>query len=203
MRLSVRGIQSQPGKKVQAEFVRDEADGNARWLDGALETDGPVRLQVTATNLGGRIGLDGRLTARVKVVCSRCAQDHVLDLDEPIHEVFVRQGGTDDRRKVAREGSDLEWMADPLPVLFEEDEVDERPYWGDALELDDLARETLLLAVPMKPMCREDCRGLCPVCGEDRNKVQCSCREESVDPRLAPLQQWLESGGGTGGPLSN
>jgi len=49
-------------------------------------------------------------------------------------------------------------------------------------------REQFFLALPMKPLCREDCKGLCPVCGINRNRETCTCQSEWVDPRLEPLR---------------
>ena len=61
-------------------------------------------------------------------------------------------------------------------------------YEGDEVNLAPLVRETLLLALPTKPLCREDCRGLCPRCGANRNGAECGCREEWRDPRLEVLR---------------
>jgi len=54
-------------------------------------------------------------------------------------------------------------------------------------------KEQVLLSVPMKPLCRNDCAGLCPVCGRDLNEGACNCRKEELDPRLAPLAQFKET----------
>ncbi len=58
---------------------------------------------------------------------------------------------------------------------------------GDVLETDPLLQEQLQLNIPMKPLCRPDCQGLCPVCGADRTEAACSCEERSEDPRWATL----------------
>ncbi len=58
---------------------------------------------------------------------------------------------------------------------------------GETLETDPLLLEQLQLNVPMKPLCRPDCQGLCPTCGADRNEDACSCEERSADPRWAAL----------------
>ena len=61
-------------------------------------------------------------------------------------------------------------------------------YQDDAIDLGEMLREQFYLAVPMKPLCRDDCKGLCPQCGTNRNTGQCSCTQGWVDPRLAALQ---------------
>src|SRR3989304_3632499 len=59
---------------------------------------------------------------------------------------------------------------------------------GDTLVVGGLLRSGMALALPMKPLCRADCPGLCPVCGANRNVTACVCEVRSVDPRLAPLE---------------
>jgi uncharacterized protein len=55
------------------------------------------------------------------------------------------------------------------------------------MELEDILREQVLLALPMQRVCREDCRGICPVCGKDRNEAPCDCREHPADDRWRAL----------------
>ena len=61
-------------------------------------------------------------------------------------------------------------------------------YSGEEVVLDDLVREQILLGVPSYPLCREDCAGLCPRCGQDLNRGRCECDTAPVDPRLAKLK---------------
>jgi uncharacterized protein len=61
-------------------------------------------------------------------------------------------------------------------------------YQGDGLLLEDVLREQVLLALPLKVTCREDCKGLCPECGKNLNQEQCSCSREVEDPRWAALK---------------
>lgn len=55
------------------------------------------------------------------------------------------------------------------------------------VDLREIAREQILLNLPLKPVCRSDCKGLCPTCGVNRNRIECSCRPDEIDPRLEPL----------------
>jgi uncharacterized protein len=61
-------------------------------------------------------------------------------------------------------------------------------YTGDTLDVGSLLRSETDLALPMKPLCRADCRGLCPACGGNRNATDCGCGSRPADPRLAPLE---------------
>ncbi len=65
-------------------------------------------------------------------------------------------------------------------------------YKNDTIDLGEIMRDEFYLALPMKPLCRADCKGLCPVCGVNRNRETCTCREEWIDPRMEPLKKFLE-----------
>ena len=87
-----------------------------------------------------------------------------------------------------------ELSSDDERELAEED-VDISYYRDDQIDLTELLREQFYLAVPMKPLCREDCRGLCPSCGTNRNTGTCQCQPaETVDERLAPLRKIFDKG---------
>ena len=63
---------------------------------------------------------------------------------------------------------------------------------NNSLDIDQIAEMALLLWLPAKQLCREDCKGLCPICGADRNEVDCGCDTRRVDPRLEGLKKLLE-----------
>ena len=71
----------------------------------------------------------------------------------------------------------------------EEDDLETSYYRDDQIDLSELMREQFYLALPMKPLCREDCKGLCPQCGTNLNTGTCDCAPAWDDPRLAPLKQ--------------
>jgi uncharacterized protein len=75
-----------------------------------------------------------------------------------------------------------------------EDELDMGFYRDDELDIQDLVAEQILLNVPMKPLCSESCRGICPKCGTDMNVNPCRCEQKKTDPRLAVLKKLLEEG---------
>ena len=63
-------------------------------------------------------------------------------------------------------------------------------YEGGGLKLADVVREQIVIELPMRSLCREDCRGLCPACGKNRNREACLCREDFADPRWEALRHW-------------
>jgi DUF177 domain-containing protein len=139
----------------------------------AVRIAAPVHLTGTVTRDRGRFRFGGRVAGQVELTCARCDRPMVLPVDETFLLVYGRQPvGTDDERHEI--------------MLHEDDftaaEVDAQ----GRIDLLALAREQLELAVPMKPLCRPDCRGLCPTCGADRNAEPCAC-PSAPDAGSGPL----------------
>lgn len=116
--------------------------------------------------------IDGRLNAVLTLKCSKCLTAYDWPLESDWHEVFSRE-----------QPAQAEEKDDTNIHVVEEDEVDLLPY----------IREVLLLEIPFVPVCRDDCRGLCPVCGVNRNTDDCDCKQETIDPRLAELENFFSS----------
>ena len=72
---------------------------------------------------------------------------------------------------------------------IEEDDLTTAFYENEEIDLGHLMREQFCLSLPMKPLCQQDCRGLCPVCGTNLNRSGCDCKREWEDPRLAALRK--------------
>ena len=110
----------------------------------------------------------GHLRLKTSGPCARCLADTPLDLDQELDLFFLPESKTvaehDDE-----EGAELQDR--DLVVTF---------YRGDTLDLGGMVREQVLLAQPMKRLCREDCKGVCPSCGADRNLTNCGCPKEAI-----------------------
>ena len=118
------------------------------------------------------IRLRGRLAAGFEMTCARCLEPVAQDVTREF-ELLYRPLGADAGR-------------DELSVTDAEAEIGY--YQGEGLLLEDVLREQVLLALPLKVTCREDCRGLCPHCGKNLNQEQCSCAVPLEDPRWAALK---------------
>ncbi len=118
------------------------------------------------------IRLRGRLSTSVELSCARCLEP-VQQKIAPEFELLYRPRATDAGR-------------DEISVTDAEAEIGY--YEGDGILLEDVLREQVLLALPLKVTCREDCRGLCPHCGKNLNREQCSCVVPMEDPRWAALK---------------
>jgi uncharacterized protein len=157
----------------------DSATGDFKVVSPATLT-GEVRKD------GQKVRLQGKLTATLEVACSRCLEPLNVPIDLALDLLFLPAtpaAGTAHGRAVAH-GKDDEDDGDPVA----DDDLGVSYYKDDVLDLGDIVREQFYLVLPMKPLCRNDCRGLCPVCGINRNRETCTCRADWVDPRLEPLK---------------
>lgn len=119
----------------------------------------------------GAVTVDGNLNMELDMTCSRCLSHTRQALNVPFHEVFVQSA--DDS------------------ALDEDDHV--HAITEDKVELTPIIEENVLLALPFVPLCNEDCKGLCSMCGNNRNEAECHCKEETIDPRLARLAELLKT----------
>ena len=118
------------------------------------------------------IRVQGELSTRVEVACARCLEPVERDIERNF-DLLYRPLGTDAGRE-------------EISVTTAEAEIGY--YTGDGLLLEDVVREQVLLAVPIKIVCREECHGLCPHCGKNLNEGSCDCAVEQSDPRWNALR---------------
>ncbi len=116
----------------------------------------------------------GTFKGHLHVACSRCVGVARLEIDDKVRVTFLPK-----HEMPAEEGDE--------GAEVNEEDLDVFPYEGEHIDLEPLFREEFVLAIPYAPLCREDCKGLCPQCGTDLNSGTCSC-EAPIDPRLAPLK---------------
>ena len=115
---------------------------------------------------GRSVLLHGQLSTAAHARCANCLRPAQVKLAVPFREMFVQDGDPEDPDKFA--------------------------FQGHTLALDHLALSVAVLALPLRFICRGDCRGLCPVCGEDLNKASCTCRKELPNKHpFEALQQLL------------
>jgi uncharacterized protein len=140
---------------------------------GAVFSDPSWRLESIALEVeadGTDVFVRGRLGATVPQTCGRCLEVFPARIDAPVDVRLVPKPAASDS---------IELGADDLDVDF---------YDNDELDVARVVENEATLALPMKPLCREDCRGLCPVCGANRNVAPCTCDPRPPDPRLAALR---------------
>jgi len=124
----------------------------------------------------GGVSFSGRIRTSVRMACSRCLEEYSLPLDLPFDLLYTTAPDT-------AEGADNR---------IDDDMVTRIPFDGTRIDLKALLSEQLYLGLPLKPLCRPDCLGLCPRCGTNLNAGDCACAEERTeDPRLRVLKNLL------------
>jgi DUF177 domain-containing protein len=160
---------------------------------GAVHLEGEEEFTLEGGRLAGGIekGEDqtvhfrGRLQARLGLHCGRCLEPFVKELDEELDLFFMPRGKEADADE---EEQEVELSDRDMVVAY---------YDKDRIDLGEMVREQMHLALPLRRLCREDCRGLCPSCGVNRNTGTCECQPAEtadVDERLAPLRKIFDKG---------
>jgi uncharacterized protein len=119
------------------------------------------------------IRVAGGFSVRIELPCARCLDPVVEDLKRDFDLLYRPQGTDAGKEELSITAADAE-------ISY---------YQGDGLLLEDMLREQVMLALPLKAICRENCKGLCPHCGKNLNVEQCSCTEPIEDPRWAALKE--------------
>lgn len=138
----------------------------------SFQVVGPVTLAFDILKDKDQFHLVGGVTARLELPCSRCLEPFTTPVDASFDLRYQPHAANTGEAEREIEEDDLS------TAFFENDEID----------LGQLMREQFYLALPMKPLCQDECRGLCPVCGTNLNRGACDCKREWEDPRLAALR---------------
>ena len=152
-----------PGEIEYLDKLRQSAD---------LEAQGVAEL---LSNTLGEIRVKGHLKVMMEADCDRCLETAKLPLENEF-DLFYRP---EPETKGHHSGEE---------IAIDEGEAQIAFYAGAGLELNDILREHIVLSLPMQYVCSETCKGICPVCGQSRNLVECACRERLVDERWAALK---------------
>lgn len=167
MRVSTEQVREAPVEwREQLEIEPEQIEGSSVL---ALS---PVECRGTLSHVDDGILLQGELRYHQTMACDRCLESASLPVDEIFHLLLVP--AADEAEVVA----ELELESQDLDVVAIE---------GEEIDTDPLVVEQVRLNVPMKPLCSEDCKGLCPHCGSNLNEGSCHCQATDVDPRWAAL----------------
>ncbi len=145
-----------------------DLDINGVELKSAVEFNGETE------KVDEMVHVRGRITADAEIACIRCLEPIAYPLDITFDDIFVDP---------ADEPSDAE-------LALETDDLDVAVAIGGTIDLAEVVREQLLLALPGQLFCKEDCKGLCPKCGSNRNLLDCKCIENEIDPRWSALKDF-------------
>lgn len=149
---------------------------NPDWMNISHELvsmNHPLTVDFKLRKVNDRIHAEGSYAGSITAYCSRC----LTEIEQEVHQELTAQ-----------------FRADGPPPKEEEEEP-EKVYFGhfdpesQTIDLWDVIRRDIINRRPMRPLCREDCEGLCPVCGQNLNEGDCGHETETVDPRLEKLSE--------------
>ncbi len=193
MKIDVRGLAGQAGQQREMDLAVAVPPLDEH---GEVVLFATARLHLVLTATPDGILATGEVQTSAKLTCGRCLASFEQPLSGHLEHLFTLEGhgpaAAPEHRSV-RAGAAA--AAEPgEPPALEEDELDVSPVEDGMIDVGPLVREVLALALPMKPLCRPDCRGLCPVCGHPLNEGPCGCKQDEPDPRLAVLGSLLKTG---------
>lgn len=158
--------------KDQELQLHDEVKLNIDSDHKQITSCSPISARLTVKPSVGLVEVEGELKIQLNLLCSRCLTAYTQELTVPFDELFTNSKSYADERN--DDDEEIHIVTEPA--------VDLAPY----------IEENIQLAVPFVPLCKEDCKGLCPVCGNNRNQQECGCKQERIDPRLAGLKDFFE-----------
>jgi uncharacterized protein len=141
-------------------------------VDERVKLTAPATVNGKIRLAGNEVFVNGHVDTRAQVECDRCLKPIELPVNADFELEYIS-------------GSEYESSA---VAELTEAEMSVSVFDGDAIDVDEIVKEQILLAVPTRMLCREDCKGICPQCGVDRNKGECKCVTEDIDPRWAALK---------------
>ncbi len=141
---------------------------------GECSFTAPLRVNLSILREYDHIRVSGRISTVLRLTCSRCLGDYSLGIDSPFTIFYMRSKETPMDEDVELSSEDL------ISVTYD----------GDEIDFTDEISEQIILAIPFKPLCREECRGLCSNCGTDLNSGECACSGKSVSFKFDALKEF-------------
>jgi uncharacterized protein len=198
MRVKIEEIQGLEPLTV-SEAIKPETMADYLADAGGFSLARSTPLTVTFKRVSGRVLVRGGFVGNFSVPCKRCLKDETIevpvDFSLRMVEEARRSEGEDveagegkRKKRTKQQKKDDDGQAE-IAASFELDEIDAEPFDGKTIDLDPIVREQVLLALPVAVVCREDCKGLCTVCGQNLNESDCGhAGKKEVDVRLAKLK---------------
>lgn len=159
-------------RTAEEQFEREYAPEALAAERDMFRIVSPVTLAFDLRKDKNTFHLVGRVNALLELPCSRCLEPYQIAVDSPFDLRYQP-------RSADEGGGEHEIAADDIDTAY---------YDNDEIDLRQLMLEQFYLVVPMKPLCGDECRGLCPTCGTNLNKASCGCDVHWDDPRLAALK---------------
>ncbi len=165
MEINLLPVLNYDGKKID---ISEDVNISVAQEDN-FTIKAPVHFDGYVVNISGTIELHGSASAKLSIVCDRCTEEYDYPLTFNIDESFKKDDGFSD----IDENSDI--------TLLE----------GSVIDLEEILYTGVILNLPSKSLCSEDCKGLCPTCGKNLNHGLCDCENDNTDPRFDILDKLL------------
>lgn len=166
MEINIADILKNEGFKKDFYFFEDIQDSNIEFYGEKVCITEPVKVKGYAINYEGKIRVNMNIKTKILRNCSRCLSSFNEEVDFDADYVFIKSS----------------------------DKPNEDVYLlkGDIISLDNIVIDEIASQMTMKPLCKTDCKGLCPKCGKNKNIQECNCKFDEIDPRLQILSSFLE-----------
>lgn len=166
--VGIARLRKEPGSVMN--FDLEGVIEDLRFSSSYVEEGEVIHVRGSAESVHGGILVSGEIGTRWKAECRRCLGSAMGELRIEFRELYER----------AEHGSELPFEGDTYP------------YSGDVIDFRDMLKDQVLLELPLAPLCRDDCKGLCSSCGADLNLGECRCDNVPVDPRWGALDVLVE-----------
>ena len=167
MRIELENLEGSKG-----DFAHVYQPDELNPVDERVSLIAPAAVSGKVRLSGNEVFVNGHVETRAQVECDRCLKPVELPVNADFALEYI---------------SDSEYESSQVAELTEE-EMSVSVFDGAAIDVDEIVKEQILLAVPTRMLCREDCKGICPECGADRNTGECNCVTNDIDPRWAALK---------------
>ena len=167
MRIELENLEGGKG-----DFAHVYQPDDLNPVDERISLTQPATVSGKVRLAGNEVFVNGHVETRAQVECDRCLQPVELPVDADFALEYIT-------------GSEYESSG---AAELTEAEMSVSVFDGEAIDVDEIVKEQIVLAVPTRMLCREDCKGICPECGADRNKGDCNCTTNDIDPRWAALK---------------
>ncbi len=169
MEINVARISKSEGIKEKIDLVQDVSGTKIDFNGENLLITSQIEVHGSMVNFEGKISVNLNIVTDVKRFCSRCLDSY--DEHICVDSIF----------SFVKEGADVN------------DDEDVYYYKSDIIDIGDVVLGEIFAAMPMKPLCKEDCNGLCAICGKNKNITKCDCKEDNIDPRMQGLSKLFQS----------
>ena len=167
MRIELENLEGGKG-----DFAHVYQPDDLNPVDERISLTEPATVSGKVRLAGNEVFVNGHVETRAQVECDRCLKP----VEIPVNTDFALEYIT---------GSEYESVE---TAELTEAEMSVSVFDGEGIHVDEIVKEQIVLAVPTRMLCREDCKGICPECGTDRNTGDCSCATNDIDPRWAALK---------------